>query len=96
MTKPTKWYIHSAELDHPGWASALESFLSLNPIALRTAKTPWSFGRSECNRVKSLTFTHANSTGSDQTGRMPRLICVFAGGTCHLVGFVMSRYISLI
>ena len=24
-----------------------------NPIALRMAKTPWSFGRSECNRVKS-------------------------------------------
>ena len=26
--------------------------LALNPIALRTAKTLWSFGRSECNRVK--------------------------------------------
>ena len=25
---------------------------SLNTIALKTAKTPWSFGRSECNRVK--------------------------------------------
>ena len=24
----------------------------INPIALRTAKTLWSFGRSECNRVK--------------------------------------------
>ena len=27
-------------------------FLSLNPIALRSAETPLSFGRSECNRVK--------------------------------------------
>ena len=27
-------------------------FLTLNPFALRTAKTPWSFGGSECNRVK--------------------------------------------
>ena len=27
--------------------------LVFNPIALRTAKTLWSFGRSECNRVKS-------------------------------------------
>ena len=26
----------------------------LNPTALRTAKTPWSFGRSECNRVKAI------------------------------------------
>ena len=25
-----------------------------NPFPLRTAKTLWSFGRSECNRVKSL------------------------------------------
>ena len=24
----------------------------VNSTALRTAKTPWSFGRSECNRVK--------------------------------------------
>ena len=28
----------------------------LSPIALRTAKTPWSFGYSECNRVKSGSF----------------------------------------
>ena len=29
-------------------------YLTLNPIALRTAKTLWSFGCSECNRVKGL------------------------------------------
>ena len=28
-----------------------------NPIALRNAKTLWSFGRSECNRVK-MVFHH--------------------------------------
>ena len=27
---------------------------ALNPIALRTAKTLWSFGHSECNRVKGM------------------------------------------
>ena len=28
--------------------------INLNkPIALRTAKTPWSFGYSECSRVKA-------------------------------------------
>ena len=27
-------------------------FRIFNPVALRTAKTPQSFGRSECNRVK--------------------------------------------
>ena len=36
-------------------------------------------------------FLHADSEDSDQTGRMPRLIWVFAGRTCHLVGFVMRR-----
>ena len=30
---------------------------------------------------------------SDQTGRMSRLIWVFARHTCHFVGFVMSRLI---
>ena len=36
-------------------------------------------------------FHHTDSEDSDQTGRMPRLIRVFAGRTCHFVGFVMSR-----
>ena len=30
----------------------LKVLVHFNPIALRTAKTLWSFGRSECNRVK--------------------------------------------
>ena len=32
----------------------------------------------------------------DQSGRMPRLIWVFAGRTCHFVGFVMRRLIFLV
>ena len=38
-------------------------------------------------------FLHADSEESDQTGRMPRLIWVFAGRTCHFVGFVMGWFI---
>ena len=34
---------------------------------------------------------HADSEDSDQTGWMPRLIWVFAGCTCHLVGFIMRQ-----
>ena len=30
----------------------IKNKILFNPIALRTAKTLWSFGRSECNRVK--------------------------------------------
>ena len=36
-------------------------------------------------------FLHADSEDSDQTGRMPRLICVFSGRNGHFVGFVMRR-----
>ena len=32
----------------------------LNPIALRMAKTPWSFDRSECNRVKDKSSVWSN------------------------------------
>ena len=34
-------------------------------------------------------FLHVDSKDSDQTGRMPRLIWVFAGHKGHFVGFVM-------
>ena len=30
-------------------------------------------------------FLHGDSEDSDQTGRMPKLIGVFAGRTCHIV-----------
>ena len=39
--------------------------------------------------AKHPSFLHADRKDSDQTGQMPRLICVFAGRTCHFVGFVM-------
>ena len=39
--------------------------------------------------AKDPSFLHADSEDSDQTGRMPRLLCVFSGRTCHFVGFVL-------
>ena len=38
---------------------------------------------------------HADSEDSNQTWRTPRLIWVFAGRTCHFVGFVMAQLIWL-
>ena len=38
-------------------------------------------------------FLHADIKDTDQTGRMPRLIRVFAGRKGHFVGFVMRRLI---
>ena len=44
------------------------NFINFNPIALRSVKTPWSFGHSECSRVKtwcSLLYASKLSTYSD-------------------------------
>ena len=38
-------------------------------------------------------FLNADSEDSDQTGWMPRMFGVFAGRTCHFVGFVTRRLI---
>ena len=35
-----------------------------NPLALRMAKTLWSFGRSECNRVKVNSYTLRGSNSA--------------------------------
>ena len=42
---------------------------------------------------KDPVLLHVNSEDSDQTGRMHRLIWVFAGCTGHYVGFVMRWFI---
>ena len=41
--------------------------------------------------AKDPSFLHVDGKNSDQTGRISRLIRVFAGRTCHFVGFVMRR-----
>ena len=67
---------------------------------MRPSKTQISLGirpvwseSSLCTQwiAKDLSFLHADSKDSDQTGQMPRLIWVFAGHTCHFVGFVMLQ-----
>ena len=72
-----------------------------NKVTVRTAKTQISLGIHPVWSESSLSaqwvaknprFLHAESEDSDQTGRMPRLIWVFAGRTCHFVGFVVSRF----
>ena len=66
---------------------------------MRPAKTQISLGipsessLSAWRKLGSLATHWAHSEDSDQTGRMPRLIWVFAGRACHFVGFVMRRLI---
>ena len=74
-----------------------------NKMTMRTAKTQISLGirpvwsqSSLCAQwvAKNPSFLHADSEDSDQTGRMPRLIWVFAGRT--LILLVLSCRGSLI
>ena len=69
-----------------------------NKMSVRQAKTQISLGiRPVCSEyslcaqwiVKAPSFLHAESEDSDQTGRMSRLIWVFAGRTLTLL--VLSR-----
>ena len=77
MTKPTKWHLRPAKT---------QISLGIRPV--------WSES-SLCAQwvAKDLSFLHADSEDTDQSGRMPRLIRIFAGCRCHFVGFVMRRLI---
>ena len=71
-----------------------------NKMSVRPAKTRISLGirpvwseSSLCAQwvAKDPSFRHVDSKDSDQTGRMPRLIWVFAWRTYYFVGFVVLR-----
>ena len=65
--------------------------------AQRRLRSAWASAQSDqsslCAQwvVKNPSFLHVDSEYSDQTWRMHRLIWVFAGRTCHFVGFVVRR-----
>ena len=89
MTKPTKWHVHPEKTQislgiRPVW--------SVFTVRIKKACV-LSYPLSAQQRLIRL---HADSEDSDQTGRMPRLIWVFAWRTCHFVGFVMRQLIFVI
>ena len=77
MTKPTKWSVCPAKT----WISQC-----IHPVWSESSLSAWE-------NLWSLATHWAHSEDYDQTGRMPRLIRVFAGCTCHFVNFVMLRLI---
>ena len=78
------------------WAAARQNQQN-TMCAQRNLRSAWSSTWSDQSPLcaqwvaKDPTFLHADSEDSDRTGRMPRLIWVLAGRTCHFVGFVMLR-----
>ena len=80
MTKPTKWPMHPAKT---------QIGLGIHPIWSESSLSAW-------RNIGSLATHWVHSDDSDQTGCMPRLIWVFAGSTCHFVGFDMQRLICLL
>ena len=80
MTKPTKWPVRPAKT---------QISLSIRPVWSESSLSAW-------RKLGSLTTHWAHSKDFDQTGRMPRLIWVFArrtvillvlsgGGSCLLI-----------
>ena len=70
-TKPTKWHVRPAKT---------QIGLGICPV--------WSnYSRSAWRKLGSLVTHWAHSKDSEQTGWIPRLIWVFAGRTCHFVGY---------
>ena len=75
MTKPTKWYVRPAKT---------QISLGIRPN--------WSESLLCAQWIaKNPSFLHADSKDSDQNGRMPMLIGVFAGSNNHFVGLVIRQ-----
>ena len=74
-TKPTKSHVRPAKT---------QTRLGIRPVWSVSSLCAW-------RNLGSLATHWALNEASYQTGRMTRLICVFAGRTGHFVGFVVRR-----
>ena len=75
VTKPTKWHVRPAKT---------QITLGIFPVWSESSQSTW-------RNIGLLTTYWAHREDSDPTGQIPRLIWVFAGRTCHCVGFVLRR-----
>ena len=88
-TKPQNDCAPSENSDQPGHPPSLIRVFAVRILGIHPA---WSES-SLCAQwiAKDPSFLHADSEDSGQNGQIPRLIWVFAGRTCHFVGFVTRR-----
>ena len=92
----TLWLNHKIQI----WAASWQHQQNAT-CAKRRLRSAWAsaqYDQSLASSVHEETWcppaTHwAHCEDSDQTGRMPKLIWVFAGHAGHFVGFVMRRFI---
>ena len=81
------------------WSSAWQNQQN-DLCAQRRLRSAWASAQSDQSSLSAwrnigpLTIYWVLSEDTDQTGRMPRLIWVFAGRTDNFVGFVMRRLTS--
>ena len=75
MIEPTKWPLRPAKT---------QISLGIRPVWSETLLSAW-------RKLGSLATYSVQSRDSDKTGRMPRLIRVFAGRTGNFVGFLLFR-----
>ena len=75
--KTNKMHVHLAKI---------QIGLGIRPVWSEPSLSAW-------RKLRFLATHWADSEDSDQTGRMPGLIWVFVGCTCHFVGFVLRQLI---
>ena len=74
-TKPAEWHVRPAKT---------QNSLGIRSVWSESSLIAW-------RNLESLATHWAQSEDSDRTGRMPRLIWVFAWRTGHFIGFVVLR-----
>ena len=92
MTVAFPGYLHIRVIWASEWQNLRNGIYAQQRLrsALASIRPVWSDSLLCAQWVaKDPNFLHADSEDSDQTGRKPRLIWVFAGRTRHFVGFVM-------
>ena len=95
QSKSEKQFCWSTSLCVIIWATSWQNHQTYM-CAQRRLRSAWASAQSDRSSLCALgvakdpSFLHADSEDSDQSGRIPRLIWVFDGRTCHFVGFVTS------
>ena len=100
MTKPTKWAVRPAktQISLGIWSesSLCAQWVAKAPRFLHADNEDWLDWACAQRVAKAPRFLHADNKDSDKTGRMPRLIWVFAGCTGRFVVWQLIFALALV